>query len=354
MIAVIADDLTGAAEVAGIACTYGLKTELLIGVEERLPLCDVVVIATNTRSMTKDDAVAYTRLVASNLNNEHIKVFKKTDSALRGHVMEELSAILSVLPFSQVLYVPANPSKKRIIRDGIYYIDGKPISETDFSRDPEFPAVTSSLKERFPQAKQLNICMPDICSEKDILPLVSALSADTLLAGAADLFNVWLQSQGYVRRCGHFRWSIQKKRMVVVCGSTQSNPPQVGMAIVPMPREVYDGMASVSLWWKQIYPIYKRHKAVILTIPYVHLTGHEVAMRLRKAIADIVRWIVSESCPEELVVEGGATAYACLDALSWHEFRVIGEFAPGVVRMSALNDTVVTLKPGSYSWGGFF
>ena len=52
-----------------------------------------------------------------------------------------------------------------------------------------------------------------------------------------------------------------------------------------------------------------------------------------------------------LIIEGGATAWATLQALGWTQFKIIAQIAPGIVQMSATNGTLVTLKPGSYPWG---
>ena len=59
--------------------------------------------------------------------------------------------------------------------------------------------------------------------------------------------------------------------------------------------------------------------------------------------------------PEEVVIEGGATAYALLEELGWVDFEVLCETAPGVVRLQHMpSGTVLTLKPGSYPWGPLF
>ena len=58
--------------------------------------------------------------------------------------------------------------------------------------------------------------------------------------------------------------------------------------------------------------------------------------------------------PAELVIEGGATAFAILNRLGWNSFTITEEIAPGVIRMQADNGTHVTMKPGSYPWGNLF
>ncbi|MDE6694137.1 MAG: four-carbon acid sugar kinase family protein, partial [Muribaculaceae bacterium] len=151
MVCVIADDITGAAEMGGIARRLGLSVCLSLDGHIRED-CDVAVIATDTRSMTEEEAVYETRRVTSDLKEERrIKAFfKKTDSALRGHVVAELSVMMEILDREGALYLPANPTKKRVISDGRYLIDGVPIDETAVSFDPDFPAFSSRVSERFP------------------------------------------------------------------------------------------------------------------------------------------------------------------------------------------------------------
>ena len=108
MIAVIADDITGAAEIAGIGFRYGLSVSLLTDKSRVLSPCDLLVYATDTRSMTEAEAVAETRTVAAYLHEQPGvgRIFKKTDSALRGHVEAELRALMDVLGLSRTLFLP--------------------------------------------------------------------------------------------------------------------------------------------------------------------------------------------------------------------------------------------------------
>ena len=353
MIVVIADDITGAAELAGMACSCGLHTEMLTKMAPRLPSCDVLVMATDTRSMTEGDAVACTIATARQLAGYGCRLFKKTDSALRGHIMAEIQALLSVTDYGSVVFIPANPSKNRIIRQRVYYVDGVPIGETDFSRDPEFPAFSSLMTERFPSASEMGVIIPDVESMEDIHAAIDDVPEDTLLVGAADLFSVWLQGMGHVRQDAFKPAHVGGSDIILVCGSTQSKAVRPDIPTSSMPLEVYDDVAHVSLWKEQAVALYEERHAIALNIPHRHLTGREVAVRLRGMMAEVVKTLVERHLPANLVIEGGATAYCCLKSLGWYTFHVIGEMSPGVVSMEATNGTVVTLKPGSYDWGLF-
>ena len=379
---VIADDITGAAEIAGIAFARGAEVRLVCGsvygCDTATPSTGVTtVIATDTRSMSEAEAATETKRISAAFGSPKGKkaIFKKTDSALRGHVVAELTALMEATGYERAVYLPANPSKGRIIRNGTYYIKevrGEkqevrevPLNETDFSFDPEFPARTSVLRERFPDAEAHHIIMPDAENEEDIHNVISTYNdGKTIFAGAADLFSAMIDMG-----CGRLKESIAKhpmpiiqthNSMLILSGSTQSKPLGLGIPIAPMPQEIYDDGDDLNLWDTTAYE-QERH-SLILTIPHTHRTGKDVAVHLRTMMAEMTKQLVTKHCPNHLVIEGGATAWATLQALGWTEFTITAQLAPGVVQMKVTNachtqnlrsenGTLVTLKPGSYPWG---
>lgn len=358
---VIADDITGAAEMAGIAYRLGLRVHLSMKWEETGKDCDVLVIATDTRSMTEKEAVEETQRIASSLKGHTL--FKKTDSALRGHVVAELAVLLNMTDYRQALYLPANPSKGRIIRKGVYYIQTKdaegnvterPLHETAFSFDPEFPATSSCLAERFPQAQEKNIHWTDATTAEDIRHAVEQADGQTLLAGAADLFTAFLHQQYHHLQPCEQAYSINQYDALMVCGSTQSKPVDIGASIAYMPTAVYDGKASVEDWINPVIPTYQQAHRLILAIQDHHRTGKESAVYLRETTAEAVSSLIVVHRPQELIIEGGATAFAILRKLNWQSFTITNEIAAGVIRMRSSQGTYITMKPGSYPWGGLF
>ena len=372
---VIADDITGAAEIAGIAFSKGHQVSLVCGSSA---CCDIVaaqttVIATDTRSMTEAEAIAESHRIASHLSPLTTYLFKKTDSALRGHVVAELTALMEATGYQRAVYLPANPSKGRIIKNGRYYINNVPIHETDFSFDPEFPAKTSVLRERFPDAEAKGIIMPDAESEENIRRLIAEYNdGKTLFAGAADLFSALLNvnhgdayhgdrpSDSSLRLANHGVSPLYDT--LILCGSTQSKSLDLGIPIAPMPLEIYDGNKDLSLWDTSEYA--KIH-SLILTMPFTHRTGKKAAVHLRSMMAQKTKELITQHQPSHLIIEGGATAWAILQTLGWTQFKIVAQIAPGVVQMSATiachtstcgskKRVIVTLKPGSYPWGDLF
>lgn len=375
---VIADDITGAAEIAGIAFSRGEEVRLVCSAVG----CDIVaaqetiVIATDTRSMSEAEAIGETHRIVSDLGHQTSDVsrqssvlFKKTDSALRGHVVAELRTLMEATDYQRAVYLPANPSKGRIIRNGVYYIKEVreersevrevPLDETDFSFDPEFPAKTSVLRERFPDAEAKGIIMPDAESVEDIRRVIADYdNGKTLFAGAADLFSAMLDRSGdgsLIQQAAIRKPSPDLHDSLILCGSTQSKPLKLDIPVSTMPREVYDGKQGADYWLNQLPPsIFHRPSSIILSIPHTHRTGKVVAVYLRTIMAEMAKRLVDRHRPEQLIIEGGATAWATLQALGWTQFTIERQIAPGVIQMRAACGTLVTLKPGSYPWGSMF
>ena len=256
---IIADDITGAAEIAGIAWRKGLKVRLMV-YQPNMPTTplsswrgaggEALILATDTRSGTEEEAVKTIEEVATCLslgvqecrsvgvqtlpsstsnsstrqlvNSSTDIIFKKTDSVLRGHVAAELEALMRLTGKSNTLLIPQNPSKGRIVKDGIYYINGTPLDQTSFAYDPEFPAKTSEAKKLLKRSAEVQECrsadnswasnpsspsshlssisspkgedrrglhFPDATTLEEIRENVAKADHNTLFAGGADMFE---------------------------------------------------------------------------------------------------------------------------------------------------------------------
>ena len=188
----------------------------------------ITVIATDTRSGTEEEAVKTIEdLFAPSTSPLQGGVgggliFKKTDSVLRGHVAAELQALMRVTGKQKALLIPQNPSKGRIVKDGIYYINGTPLDQTSFAYDPEFPAKTAEAKKLLKRSAGVQefrssdnswtsklsspsshlssisspkgedgrgLLLPDATTLEEIREHVAKADHNTLFAGGADMFE---------------------------------------------------------------------------------------------------------------------------------------------------------------------
>ncbi len=374
-IVVIADDITGAAELAGLALSYGCRVHFTTDPTALNSTAEVTVLATDTRSMLEAEAVrAMSPIVEQLRSMARVLLFKKCDSALRGHIIPELCELMRA-GYRQALILAANPSKGRRIDHGIYTIDGIPIAETLFASDPEFPARTSEATQLTKPANSSveavfhtleegieQITIGESRSEEEIAAWVDRMEEQTLLVGAADAFRALLEKEGLCPASALQSFDgLEGRHTLIVCGSTVRHNlfdeplfQRHHVATCPMPDEVFAG-ATPEAWIEQGKPLIATKQYLLLRIPQQIAIDRSKALHLRSAMATTVAALVRHQAPDELIIEGGASAFAILAALGWNRFTVENQIAAGVVRLRHTDSGVyLTFKPGSYSWGGMF
>lgn len=416
MLTVLADDITGAAEIAGIATSKGLRALLAVIAENdsasrpmRFPQegTDVCVIATDIRSegthllSSEQQGIPLPPPYAKGQgdNGAEQRFFLKTDSVLRGHIVKTIALLMRRYGYDSALLIAQNPSKGRTINNGTYFIDGKPLAETAFSYDPEFPALSSEATEilhrnanweaydggtPLPEVVSLKtdgkifddgkIYVADASCSEDILRQYAKANGSTLLAGGADFFGCVMENirnetplaaTDSVPQCPI---ACDGKKTLIVRGSTQSKPIQdspilkaADTAMADIPDDVFEG-APADTFIHTATEEYMNHDVFIMSVGDHAVKGQEYAVRLKNVMADAAASFVKAQLPATVIIEGGATAFCILSRLHWLSFNVTAEYAPGVVEMQCLAQTPsgetgkvnVILKPGSYPWGKLF
>lgn len=134
---IVADDLTGAAD-CGITCAAaGLDTVVVLKDNEPLPSADVVSVDAATRRLSSQHATEQTaRLTRRYLSPRTRILFKKLDSTLRGHVAQEIAAVLSVSRAvhgarSIAIVAPAFPAMGRTTVGGRQFVRDVPVETTE-------------------------------------------------------------------------------------------------------------------------------------------------------------------------------------------------------------------------------
>lgn len=359
MIAVIADDFTGAAELAGISLRYGLKVKLCTG-NVAATDTEVLIVSTDSRSLNKQAAL----LVTEERLNEVLQlnptfIYKKIDSVLRGYVLDELRLQMQLQDKTRAIVLPANPSLQRTISNGQYFVQGKPISETGFATDPEFPAKSSFIKELLNddaiEVLPHTATMPSagiIVAEAETATDVEAWAAkandETVLAGAGDFYTSLLQQR--YRQQPQAALQLQMP-FLYVCGTAfdqslqyiQQVQDELLLVNYIGEKELQDGNAFVD----GCADMLRQKQKAIIAFNATQLPTNIAATTLRTKMAELVVEIVAKAKPAELFIEGGSTATAILEALNIHQLTPVHELTRGVVRMKA-GDLFITVKPGSY------
>ena len=363
MLIVIADDITGAAEIAGVAWRMGFSVTLNMLCPQRLTASDVLVMATDTRQMQAEEAAKATADIIRQLKSlipsfNEVHLFKKTDSALRGHIVTELQSMMTALGMKKALLLAQNPSKGRVISQGEYLINGIPLDETPFRNDPEFPALTSKTSQLLANTHRLSldatlsegINVADATSLEEITIQLNKADNETILAGAADLFTAFIQRFANKAEAVPPRNNSPiVEKTLLLQGSTQSKPFGKGMKEMLMPDNVFHG-DSPQEWIENLKSQFEKESSIAIRIPQRSEGGKAYAKRLRNTMAEAAaQLLTNRQTPTHVLIEGGATAYSVFERLGWHSFKVEKEIAPGIVTLSH-NKFLITLKPGSYSW----
>jgi D-threonate/D-erythronate kinase len=364
MIAVIADDLTGAAEIAGIGLRYGLIVELATTVTTGTE-ADLLVVSTDSRSLTRDDAKKVTiDVVKAILLLKPDLIYKKIDSVLRGYVLDELNIQMEVTGLRRSFVLPVNPSLGRTIKDGLYYINGTAISETSFATDPEFAITDSSVLKmiRTPAGEEKILKQPGslppegiVIGEAETTEEVRAWAAKIdkgwVVAGAGDFFIALLDKK--YKAVAQPATEIQMPHLYV-CGTAFEKSKafvwEVKMrsgCVAYLPSAMMQsGNVNDANWLKQVDEIMATQQRCVIAIKPDSVPD-STAQALRDTMAKAVKKVVEETIVSELFIEGGATAAAILKELEITTLQPVDEMQRGVVRMKA-RVIYITVKPGSY------
>ena len=160
-IAIVADDLTGAADTGARFASTGSFTVVSFR-PGRLPQADVLALSTNGRNLSQAEATRRVREASDYLPSDSMQrmwIYKKIDSTLRGHPAAELSTLMDALAIDRALIAPAFPQQHRTTRQGCQLIDGWPFATTSFGQE----VPTSNLVDLFQRtAGDRPVCLIDL------------------------------------------------------------------------------------------------------------------------------------------------------------------------------------------------
>lgn len=152
VIAIVADDLTGAGDTAVQFVRAGWSTRLSVeGAEEALaagaPDAEVLAVTTQSRAMSDADAA---RVVQDNVARLRAagaqRLYKKVDSTLRGAFKAEIEAARVAWREDAIAVIcPAFPATGRTVEAGVLTVNGKPVTETSAATDPVTPVTESHI-----------------------------------------------------------------------------------------------------------------------------------------------------------------------------------------------------------------
>ena len=149
---VIADDFTGATDVAGMLVQAGMSALLAIGVPpaDALLDADAIVVALKSRTVPAADAVreslaALERLRAAGCRRFYFKVCSTFDSTPRGNIGPVAEALMAALGADFAIACPAFPENGRSVYRGHLFVGDLLLSDSGMRNHPLTPMTDANL-----------------------------------------------------------------------------------------------------------------------------------------------------------------------------------------------------------------
>lgn len=388
---IIADDLTGAAD-TGVKFAACGPVRLINSSFERPgghsdlrsePEAINLAVATETRNLPAAKVPeALDRALALSGGQPPDLVYKKIDSCLRGHIGLELRHLLDHWPYQAALVAPAYPIFGRVTKEGLHYINGKPVSETELAKDPIRPVRDSNLAKIIAEGHDLPVYHLDLNLIRQG-PEALLWSIDDLSRKGPALFAADAETDADLNIVAEA--GLQTKNRLILAGSAGLAEALAGRMCAglgqvakikrrPGPVIFFGGSASETLR-KQLLHMAEHCGAAILTLdPARIMAGAEpddppgpggdgrtlvvnlprpeespgyASLELIKAFGRQAAAIIKKLKPGTVFLSGGDTAREVLEALNIDRLWVEAEIKPGVVLLGEGEMAVVT-KSGTF------
>lgn len=344
---ILADDFTGACDTGAL---FAGRHPVPLTVWPRRPV-SATARAVDTETRALDGAAAAERTAAAVAAAPAVRVFKKIDSTLRGHVGPEVDALIGATGAAGVLLSPAFPALGRTVVERMLMIDGTPIMETEFRRDPELPRTETG--------NVVEILRPVLDRPLAWIPLdqvragVDALSARLVrLRGTVAVADA--ETDGDLIALVDAALAVDPSPLLVgSAGLARALAARLGMLVerVALPR--------AGRW---LVVAGSRHPATLRQIETARAAGLRVLSAPereesdRRAVAARLATEARRALEQErfelVVVTGGHTAIALFEALGAERVDLVGPPAPGLafgwLRSPAHPGLAVVTKAGGF------
>ena len=410
----IADDYTGASDLANTLTRCGLRTVQTIGVPSddlALPEVDAVVVSLKSRSIEAGLAVSRSRAAEKWLRGRgaaHVlfKICSTFDSTDAGNIGPVMDALRADSGDAIVLVTPAFPETGRTVYQGNLFVGSVPLNESPLKDHPLNPMHDSNLVRVLARQSKTKIALVDLADiargPDAVRARLAGLAQKGFGAAVADaVFERDLETIGAVAldhgvSVGASGLGLGLSRALVASAKVKPQAPdaladaavggpaaclagscsqatlqQIARAEAVMPVLHLDPDRAVAgneearqaLAWAM-----ERLKQGPVLIASVSTPDQVAALQARhgrdaaghaieQAMADIAEGLV-RSGVRRLVVAGGETSGAVVDRLGVPGFLVGAEIAAGVPVLRAVGvsggEMMLALKSGNFGGPEFF
>lgn len=396
-IGAIADDLTGATDLALTLSRGGMRVRQVVGVPQdaaALLGIDAVVVSLKSRTIATAEAVAQSRaaaaaLLAAGATQLLFKYCSTFDSTNEGNIGPVIEALLYLLGEKRTVACPAFPANKRTVYKGHLFVGDQLLSDSPMKDHPLTPMRDANLVRLLSQQTRLPVSLIDLTMVRsgadalraafdkiDGVAVVDAVDDDDLRAIGAAAKDMRLITGGSGIALGlpsnfpilsgtdKIAQTAPTGREVVLAGSCSTTTRrQIKAALAAgyagyqlNPLDISSGRQSVDT------AVHFASKAATTPIIYASAAPEAVAQSQaalgRDRAGALVENFLAALAPRlvregfsRIIVAGGESSGAVIDGLGVSSLEIGPEIDPGVpwtLAKGAGSSLALALKSGNF------
>lgn len=405
----IADDFTGATDLANNLVRAGMRVVQVIGVPEG-PLAvevDAVVVALKSRTIPAQQAIdqslaALRWLQAQGAQQIYFKYCSTFDSTAAGNIGPVTEALMDALDTAFTIATPAFPDNGRTVFKGHLFVGELLLSDSGMKDHPLTPMTDANLvrvmqaqtrrkvglidhrtvaqgdaaiRERIAvlRAEDVGVAIVDAVTNDDLLRLGPALAGMPLVTAGSGVAIGLPANFGLAPSAGASALPPAGGLRAVVSGSCSlATNAQVkhfidgggpAFAIDPLRLMAGDDVVTQALAWaapllaQGPVLVYSTAEPSAVKAVQAKLGVDEAGAMVERALAAIARGLVAQHGVRQLLVAGGETSGACVQALGIAQLQIGAQIDPGVPWCHAVAEAAplhIALKSGNFGSADFF
>ena len=406
LLGAIADDFTGATDLANNLVRAGMRTVQTIGVPggHGVAEADAVVVALKSRTAPVAEAVADSLAACRWLRERgaaqiYFKVCSTFDSTPAGNIGPVAEALMDELSAAFAIVTPAFPENGRTVFKGHLFVGDVLLSDSPMRHHPLTPMTDANLvrvlqaqcrrrvglidravvargeaavRERMAalQREGMSLAIADAIADDDLQVLARAASALELVVAGSGLAIGIPVLHGLAPSVQAARLAAPRGARAAVSGScSAATQAQLGdfiaragaaFAVDPLRLAAGEDVAAQALAWARPRlgdaPVLVYATADAATVRNVQsvLGAAQAGALVEACLARVAQGLVSAGVCQ-LVVAGGETSGACVQALGIERLRIGPQIDPGVPWCHAEAQALhIALKSGNFGGADFF
>jgi 3-dehydrotetronate 4-kinase len=399
----IADDFTGATDLANNLVRSGMRVILAIDVpEDDQPLeADALVVALKSRTIPAKDAVSRSLQACRWLRQQgvaqiYFKICSTFDSTEAGNIGPVIEALMEELGCEFSIVTPAFPENGRTVVHGHLFLGSTLLSDSGMRHHPLTPMTDSNLvrvlqaqldkqkarkvglidfrtvaqsasaiRARMEELRHegYSLAIVDALNDQDLSRLGEALKGAPLLTAGSGLGDALPRNWGFTPQSRPLLPPARGRKAILAGSCSTATNEQVqhflrggGPSHILQPAQLQADfdlhLATILAWAEESWRSESEEPILVYSTASPDKVNPSQAHLVEKAMAALAR-AFAERGVGILVVAGGETAGVCVQALGIRQLEIGPQIDPGVPWCYA-NGMHLALKSGNFGAPAFF